>query len=79
MKYLKPQPKPGTRVLITHAPPDFLSGMAPNDRHAIAEILGKPVLLVDYDADGRAELSFSDRNKSLHFIYIDPIYIKTAK
>jgi hypothetical protein len=73
------KPKPGTRVVITNAPPDLLLGMTETEQSAIAEILEKPVLLVGYDADCRAELSFRDRNKSLHFIYLDPAYIKPAK
>jgi hypothetical protein len=73
------KPKPGTRVVITKAPSDLLLGMTEKEQHAISGILNKPVLLVAYDADCRAELSFRDRNKSLRFLYIDPIYIKTAK
>jgi len=66
-------------VVLAKEPPDLLLGMAEKDRNAISGILGKPVLLVDYDADGRAELEFTDHNKSIHFIYVDPIYIKPAK
>jgi hypothetical protein len=80
MKYSnKRLPKPGTRVIITTELPDRYLGLSESRQTAIAEILGKPVLLVDYDADGRAELEFRDRNKSIHFIYVDPIYIKAAK
>jgi hypothetical protein len=73
------KPKPGTRVIINDLPPDLLFGMTEREQNAIAEILEKPVLLVGYDADCRAELSFRDRNKALHFIYLDPVYIKAAK
>jgi hypothetical protein len=73
------KPKPGSRVIITKVPPDLLLGMTEKEQNVISEILDKPVLLVDYDADCRAELSFRDRNKSLHFIYVDPIFIKAAK
>jgi hypothetical protein len=80
MKHLsRNHPKPGTRVVLAKEPPDLLYGLPVNERNAISEIIGKPVLLVDYDADGRAELEFTDRNKTLHFIYVDPIYIKAAK
>ena len=57
----------------------MLLGMTEREQEAVAEILEKPVLLVGYDADCRAELSFRDRNKSLHFIYLDPVYIKAVK
>lgn len=78
-KHSRNHPKPGARVVLAKAPPDLLSGLAGPEQDAIAEMLGKPVLLVDYDADGRAELEFRDRNKSMHFIYVDPIHIKAAK
>jgi hypothetical protein len=78
-QHSKGMPKPGTRVIIVQEPPDLFLGMEENDRDAIAHIIGKPVLLVDYDADGRAELEFKSRSKSIHFVYIDPIYIKAAR
>jgi hypothetical protein len=79
MKHSKNHPKPGDRVVLTKEPPDLLYGLSWNERHTISEIIGKPVLLVAYDADGRAELEFTDRNKKIHFIYVDPVYIKAAK
>ena len=80
MKYSNnPLPKPGSKVIVATEPPNLYLGLSAKNQTAIAEILGKPVLLVDYDADGRAELEFRDRNKSIHFIYVDPIYIKAVK
>jgi hypothetical protein len=73
------KPKPGTRVILVKEPPEFLHGLSQEKRQAIAAIIGKPVLLVGYDADDRAELGFTDRNKCIHFIYVDSIYIKAAK
>lgn len=73
------RPKPGARVVIVKEPPDIMLGLPDHARIAISEILGKPILLTGYDADGRAELEFRDRNRSMHFIYVDPIYIKAAK
>ena len=73
------RPKPGTRILITEAPPDLLFGLSEYVQQAILDIIGKPVRLVAYDADGRAELEFLDRDHYLHFIYVDPIYIKALK
>jgi hypothetical protein len=72
-------PKPGARVMIAKKPPDLLYGLSLNEQIAILEIIGKPVLLVAYDADGRAELEFIDKNRMLHFIYVDPVYIKAVK
>ena len=72
-------PKAGARVVITEAPPDLLYGLSGYVQQAIAEIIGKPVRLVGYDADGRAELEFLDRDNYLHFIYVDPLYIRAIK
>jgi hypothetical protein len=73
------RPKPGTRVVISEVPLDLLLGMPEKEQKALSEIRDKPVLLVSYDADCRAELSFRDRHKSLHFIYLDPAFIKAVK
>jgi hypothetical protein len=72
-------PKAGARVVITEEPPDLLYGLSGYAKQAILEIIGKPVRLVGYDADGRAELEFLDRDHYLHFIYVDPLYIKPLK
>jgi hypothetical protein len=66
-------------VVITREPPDLLYGLSINNKEAILEMIGRPVLLVAYDADGRAELEFIDKNRMLHFIYVDPVYIKAVK
>ena len=75
----KSPPKPGTRVVLTQEPPHLLHGLPDQDQAAIREIIGKPVLLVAYDGDGRAELEFADRRNAVHFIYVDPVYIKPAR
>ena len=72
-------PRPGTRVVITKEPTDLLHGLSLSEQEAILAIVGKPVRLVAYDADGRAELEFLDRDNYLHFIYVDPVYIKAIK
>ena len=80
MKYIIPKrPKPGSRVVLTKEPPNLLQGLSSGAQRAISEIIGKPVLLVGYDGDDRAELEFTDRDKDIHFIYVDPVYIKPAK
>jgi|WetSurMetagenome_2_1015567.scaffolds.fasta_scaffold255944_1 hypothetical protein len=73
------KPKPGTRVILVKVPPELLHGLSEEKQAAISAIIGKPVLLVDYDADDRAELEFMDRNKGIHFVYVDPMYIKAAR
>ena len=47
-------------------------------QRVLSEILGKPVMLNEYDKDGRAELEFKDRDDVIHFIYVDPKFIEAA-
>ena len=54
------KPRPGETVVLTRIPPGLLNGLPQEDQKAIAAIVGKPVLLVEYDEDGRAELHFDD-------------------
>ena len=46
------------------------------DQNAISEIVGKPIRLNEYDSNGRAELEFTDRQRMIHFIYVDPVLIR---
>lgn len=41
-------------------PPKLLNGLPQKDQRAITAMVGKAVLLVGYDEDGRAELEFDD-------------------
>jgi hypothetical protein len=54
------KPSPGEMVSLTSIPPGLLEGLPPEDQNAIVAIVGKSVLLVGYDPDGRAELHFDD-------------------
>ena len=64
---------------MSDVPPGFLRGLPRTDQRAISAIVGKPVLVVGYDEDGRAELKFTDRAKVIHFIYVNPKFIRAAK
>ena len=70
------KPKPGETVVLTQVPPGMLDDLPAEDQQAITEIVGKPVLLVEYDGDGRAELEFQDRDGNFHFIYVSPRFIR---
>ena len=72
------RPKPGTQVMLTEVPPGLQNGLPEEDQQAIAEAVGKPILLNEYDEDGRAELQFTDKEGVIHFIYVNPSYIKRA-
>jgi len=54
------KPNPGEMVSLRRIPPGLLDGLPEEDQDAIVAIVGKPVLLVGYDDDGRAELHFDD-------------------
>ena len=54
------RPSPGEMVSLTSLPPGLVDGLPQEDQDAIVAIVGKPVLLVGYDEDGRAELHFDD-------------------
>jgi hypothetical protein len=45
------------------------------DQEAIAAVVGKLILLTEYDDDGRAELEFTDRNGIIHSIFVNPDFI----
>ncbi len=71
--------KPGVAVVLTKIPPGLVDGLPTEDQRAISEIVGKSVLLVGYDADGRADLEFKDDDGTIHFIWVAPHFITPAK
>ena len=52
------KPHVGQQVIFLALPPGLLEGLPEEDQRAIAAMVGKPVTLVAYDDDGRAELHF---------------------
>lgn len=72
------KPNPGDMVVLTVIPQDFLHDLPEEDQQAIREIVGKPVLLHEYDDAGRAELEFNDRDGQRHFISVAAKWIKAA-
>ena len=77
------KPLPGEMVVLTRIPPGLLDGLPLEDQNAIVAIVGKPVMLVEYDEDGRAELHFDDpldpRNgdhSHTHSIWVAPEFIE---
>jgi hypothetical protein len=69
----------GRSVILKALPPGFLNNLPVEDRRAISEIVGKRVMLNEYNADGRVELEFKDSEDVIHFIYVDPKFIETAQ
>lgn len=60
------KPKPGEMVVLAKIPTGLLDGLRTEDQAAIAAIVGKPVLLSEYDDIGRAELEFKDEHGVIH-------------
>jgi hypothetical protein len=78
---LSPQtkPKPGDTVVLTRLPAKFLNDLPLKDQKAISDAVGTRMRLNDYDEDGRAGLEFRDIDGDVHFIYVNPRFIKVAK
>jgi hypothetical protein len=64
--------------VLTEVTQGLLDDLPSEDQQAICDIVGKPILLVEYDEDGRAELEFRDRDGNVHFIYVNPAFIETT-
>ena len=63
---------------MTGLPSGFVDDLSPEDQKAITERIGHPVLLESFDDDGRAELEFVDPEGVIHFIYVDPQFIRST-
>jgi hypothetical protein len=72
------KPKPGDLTVLTRIPPGMMNDLPAEDQKAISEIVGKPILLREYDEVGRAELEFSDSDGTVHFICVAPEFIREA-
>ena len=76
-------PAPGEVVVLARIPPGLLDGLPQEDQDAIVAIVGKPVFLVGYDEDGKAELHFDDpfdgrplEYSHTHSIWVSPEFIE---
>jgi len=69
-------------VVLQSLPPGLLDGLPEEDQRAIRAIIGRPVLLLEYDENGRAELVFDDpfdgvpgTSNHTHSIWVSPEFI----
>src|SRR5262245_42143061 len=76
------KPRPGDMVVLTAVPAGPLDGLPEEDQHAITAMVGKPVLLVGYDDDGRAEIGFddpfdvrTDTYSNTHSVWVPPAFL----
>jgi len=72
------KPKPGELVVLIEVPRGMLDDLPPEDQEVITDVVGKPILLNEYDDAGRAELEFKDRDGQIHFIFVAPEFIRPA-
>jgi hypothetical protein len=70
------KPKPADLAVLIRIPPGMLNDLPDEDHKAISEIVGKPILLREYDEVGRAVLEFSESNGTFHSIYAAPEFIR---
>jgi hypothetical protein len=66
---------PGHRVVLRALPEGFIDDLPQEDQRAVSVVIGQRILLNGYDADGRAELEFTDAQGIIHFIYVDPKFL----
>lgn len=77
-EYRKPQP--GDTVILTELPPGFLEDLPTEDQQAIKGVIGKPIVLNEYDeTGGRAELEFTDASGITRFVYVNASSIRNLK
>jgi hypothetical protein len=71
--------KSGDAVILLALPPGFIDDMDIEDREACSEVVGSQVVFNEYDDIGRAELQFTSRDGHIHFIWIEPQFIKAVR
>ncbi|MGC1998327.1 MAG: hypothetical protein WA658_00630, partial [Candidatus Acidiferrales bacterium] len=68
--------KPGRLVFLKGLPPGFVDGFPAEEQRAIAARIGRPILFIKYDRDGRSELEFMDKDDGIHMLHVEPTYIR---
>jgi hypothetical protein len=70
------KPKPGDKVGLKALPPGFTDDLTEDEQRAISARIGRPIMLMGYDRDGRAELEFMAQDDSIHWPYVDLKFIR---
>jgi len=65
-------------VVVGTLPPNWLDHLPEIDQHAVSAVIGKPILLLGYDNDGRAELEFIDSEGIIHTIFVNPEFVSKS-
>ncbi len=71
--------KLGEMVVLKKLPPEFLDDLAKEAQFAISAVVGKAIVMKGYDKDGRAELEFTEKDGTIHFIYVRPECVRRAE
>jgi hypothetical protein len=66
-------------VVLKKLPPGFLDDLPKEDQVAISAVVGKAIVLKGYDKDGRVELEFTEKNGTIHFIYVSPEFVSRVE
>jgi hypothetical protein len=69
-------PNPGDKVVLKALPPGFFDDLPEEEQRAISARIGRPIVLMGYDRDGRAELEFMAKDDSIHTLYVDLKFIR---
>jgi len=75
-KKLATKPKPGDKVVLKALPPVFVDDLPEDEQRAILARISRPIMLMGYDRDGRAELEFMAQDDSIHTLYVDLKFIR---
>jgi hypothetical protein len=76
---MRKEPNEGSIAVLKELPPGLIDNLPIDDQHAIAAIVGKPISFVGFNADGRVELEFTDKQGIIHFIYVQPKFVEHRK
>jgi hypothetical protein len=54
----------------------FLGDLLEEEPRAISARIGRPIMLMAYERDGRAELEYMAKDDSMHIFYVDPKFMR---
>lgn len=70
------KPKLGDKVVLKALPAGFIDDLPEDEQRAISARVGRPIMLMGYDRDGKAELEFMAQDDSIHTLYVDLKFIR---
>jgi hypothetical protein len=70
------KPKPGDKVVLKALTPGFIDDLPEEEQRAISARIGRPIMLIGYDRDRRAELEFMAQDGSIHTLYVDLKFVR---